>query len=81
MTANIAVFKRDVNRSRTSPPILSTAALMKILSLDHEFGQPRNAVGDAPRFVRCQVFKVRAEARPVQIIPCKDMRKPNSVSI
>jgi hypothetical protein len=36
---------------RAAPPILSTAALVKILSLHHELGQPSDAIGNAPGFV------------------------------
>jgi hypothetical protein len=53
---------------------LSTAALVKVLSLHYELGQLGNAVHDSTRFLRCQVFKLPAEASTVEIVASKDMR-------
>jgi hypothetical protein len=39
---------------------LSTAALVKALPLHHELGQPRDAIRDAPRFVRREVIMRKA---------------------
>jgi hypothetical protein len=49
--ANVTVFKRDMVGSRASPPIFSTAALVKVFPLHHKLGQPGYAIRDASRFV------------------------------
>src|SRR5687768_16690581 len=78
MRANVAVFKRDMVGPRVAPPILSTAALVKILSLHHELGQPRNAVRYSVRFVRCQV--IVCEADPFKIVAAMDIGQRHALA-
>jgi hypothetical protein len=62
MRANVAVFKRDMVGPRFLPPILAVTALVKVSSLHHELGQPRDAVGNAAGFVGREMIVREADA-------------------
>jgi hypothetical protein len=61
MRANVAIFKRNMIRPRSLPPILPRSAFIEAAPLHHELGQPRNAVGDASGLIGGQVFMILAE--------------------